>query len=171
MPSPSPGARSSRANSGPPPSAGEGQPRSGRERGSKSVLRQRAKQMRSDPTPAEHRLWQILRAKRLAGYKFKRQLRIDHYIADFVCLQRRLIVEADGEQHGESKTDERRDAYLKAQGFQVLRSWNNDIFNNEEGVLTSILDALTAPLPARLQRAVPPPLKGGGTDWSDQPNG
>jgi very-short-patch-repair endonuclease len=124
--------------------------------------------MRSEPTPAEHRLWQILRAKRLAGYKFKRQLPIDHYIADFVCVQRRVIVEADGGQHSGSRSDERRDAYLKAQGFSILRFWNNDIFENEEGVLTSILDALAAPLPARLQRAVPPPLKGGGTDWSDK---
>ena len=103
--------------------------------------------MRRDPTPAEHRLWQILRAKRLAGFKFKRQLRIDDYIADFVCLERRLIVEADGGQHGESVYDEQRDAYLTSQGFRVLRIWNNDIFNNEEGILTSILNALSPPLP------------------------
>jgi len=181
MTSPSPRSRSARVDPPPlkgggcdaapspslPPSAGEGQPRSGRERGRKQVLRDRAKQMRSEPTPAEHRLWQILRAKRLAGYKFKRQLPIDHYIVDFACSQRRLIVEADGGQHGESAADQRRDAHLEAQGFRVLRFWNNDIFNNEEGVLTSILGALQAPLPARLQRAVPPPLKGGGTDWSD----
>ena len=181
MTSPSPRSRSARVDplplkgggcgaapsSVPPPSAGEGQPRSGRERGRKQLLRDRAKGMRSAPTPAEHRLWQILRAKRLAGHKFKRQLPIDHYIADFVCVQRRLIVEVDGGQHSESRSDELRDAYLKAQGFRILRFWNNDIFENEEGVLTSILVALTAPLPARLQRAVPPPLEGGGTDWSD----
>jgi very-short-patch-repair endonuclease len=159
--------RGDRSSSVPPPSAGEGQPRSGRERGRKLVLRERAKQMRSQPTPAEHRLWQLLRAKRLSGYRFKRQLAIDHYIADFVCLQRRLIVEADGGQHSENKADARRDAYLKAQGFRILRFWNNDIFSNEEGVLTSILGALQAPLPARLRRASPPPLKGGGADWSD----
>lgn len=157
------------ANSGPPPSAGEGQPErsEGRERDRKQVLRDRAKSMRSEPTEAEHRLWQILRAKRLAGFKFKRQLAIDHYIVDFVCLQHRLIVEADGGHHSESSGDTRRDAYLRAQGFRVLRFWNNDIFNNEEGVLASILNALQAPLPARLRRASPPPLKGGGADWSD----
>lgn len=126
------------------------------------MLRQRAKRMRSEPTPAEHRLWQILRAKHLAGFKFKRQLAIDHYIADFVCVQRRLIIEADGGQHCESTGDARRDAYLQSQGFRILRFWNSDIFDNEEGVLTSILDALTAPLPARLQRAVPPPQRGEG---------
>jgi very-short-patch-repair endonuclease len=122
--------------------------------------------MRSEPTPAEHRLWQILRAKRLAGYKFKRQLPIDGYIVDFACPARRLIVEADGGQHNESAADARRDASLRAQGFRVLRFWNDDIFQNEEGVLTSIVDALQAPLPARPRRASPPQLKGGGADWS-----
>jgi very-short-patch-repair endonuclease len=117
------------------------------ERERKELLRHRAKKMRSEPTPAEHRLWQILRAKRLAGHKFKRQLAIDHYIVDFVCPKRRLIVEADGGQHSDSESDVRRDAHLNAQGFQILRFWNNDIFTNEEGVLTSILDALQSPLP------------------------
>jgi very-short-patch-repair endonuclease len=103
--------------------------------------------MRSTRTNAEHRLWQILRAKRFAGYKFKRQLPIDPYVADFVCLRARLIVEADGGQHAESIRDARRDAYLKSQGFRILRFWNNEIFENEDGVLTSIFNALTAPLP------------------------
>ena len=131
------------------------------------MLRDRAKAMRSNQTDAEHRLWQILRAKRLGGYKFKRQLVIDQYIADFVCPQHRLIVEADGGQHCESDYDAARDENLTSQGFRILRVWNSDIFHNEEGVCDAILAALTAPLPARLQRAVPPTLKGGGTDWSD----
>jgi very-short-patch-repair endonuclease len=116
--------------------------------------------MRSEPTPAEHRLWQILRAKRLEGYKFKRQLTIDHYIVDFACFKRRLIVEADGGHHCESHHDLRRDAYLRAQGFRILRFWNNDIFDNEEGVLTSILNALTSPLPGASRH--PSPAEGGG---------
>jgi very-short-patch-repair endonuclease len=103
--------------------------------------------MRAEPTPAEHRLWQILRAKRFAGYKFKRQLPLDGYIVDFACPKQRLIVEADGGRHAESESDIRRDAYLKSRGFRFLRFWNKDIFNNEEGVLTSILNALQAPLP------------------------
>jgi very-short-patch-repair endonuclease len=157
------------ANSAPPPSAGEGQPArsDGRERGRQKLLRERAKRMRSEPTPAEHRLWQILRAKRLGGYKFKRQLAIDQYIVDFACPKQRLIIEADGGQHSENTYDEKRDTYLSGQGFRILRFWNDDLFTNEEGVLTSILNALTAPLPARLRRASPPPLKGGGADWSD----
>jgi very-short-patch-repair endonuclease len=103
--------------------------------------------MRSEPTPAEHRLWQILRAKRLAGHKFKRQLTIDGYIVDFVCLEHRLIVEADGGHHAENLADARRDAYLQEQGFRVLRFWNNEIFENEEGVRLTILSALEHPSP------------------------
>jgi very-short-patch-repair endonuclease len=123
----------------------------------KKMLRQRAKSMRSKQTDAERRLWQILRAKRLAGYKFKRQLPIDHYIVDFACLNERLIIEADGGQHSESLRDRRRDAYLREQGFRVIRFWNIDIFNNEEGVLTSILNALQSPL-----SPTPPPHRGEG---------
>jgi very-short-patch-repair endonuclease len=117
--------------------------------------------MRSEPTPAEHRLWQILRAKRLAAYKFKRQQPIDHYIVDFACPARRLIVEVDGGQHSESKHGQQRDAYLKVQGFCVLLFWNSDLFENEEGVLTSILDALRAPLPRSPAASFPSPAEGG----------
>jgi len=132
----------------PPPLAGEGQlSRSdSRERG--QLFRKRAKAMRANATPAEHRLWQILRAKCFAGYKFKRQVTIDYYIVDFVCLSQRLIIEADGG-HSENAADERRDAYLKAQGFRVARFWNNDIFNNEEEVSATIFSALADPSPSR----------------------
>ena len=150
LPNPSPTeGRGARAEPVPPPSAGEGQPErsAGRERGRHKLLRERAKSMRSTQTPAEHRLWQILRGKRLAGFKFKRQLPIDQYIVDFVCLRQRLILEADGGQHSANRRDRSRDSYLEAQGFRILRFWNDDIFNNEEGVLTSILDALKSPLP------------------------
>ena len=109
-------------------------------------LRDRAKAMRSAPMEAEHRLWQILRAKRLAGYKFKRQMPLDHYIVDFVCLAHRLVIEADGGQHSE-EADARRDAYIRSQDFRILRFWNDEIFTNEDGVTTAILDALSTPLP------------------------
>ena len=135
----------------PSPLAGEGQlSRSdSRERGRRiSKLRGRAKDMRSHQTHAEHRLWQILRAHRLAGYKFRRQVPIDFYIADFVCFAARLIIELDGGQHAESKNDATRDEFLRSQGFRVLRIWNNDLFTNEEGVGELILSALRlAPLP------------------------
>ena len=138
-----------------PPEGGRGVGERGQTR--KKILRQRARSMRSQQTGAEHRLWQILRAKRLAGYKFKRQLPIDDYIVDFACLNERLIIEADGGQHSENTRDRRRDEYLREQGFRVLRFWNNDIFNNEEGVLTSILNALQSPL-----SPTPPPQRGEG---------
>ena len=132
----------------PSPLAGEGQlSRSdSRERGRRiSKLRGRAKEMRSQPTDAEHRLWQILRAHRFAGYKFRRQVPIDFYVADFICFRKRLIIELDGGQHAENKREQGRDVFLDEQGFRVLRIWNNDLFTNEEGVMTSILNALQSP--------------------------
>ena len=102
--------------------------------------------MRSTPTEAEHRLWQILRAKRFADCKFRRQVPIDHYIVDFLFAASRLIVELDGGQHGGDK-DHRRDLYLQAQGFRILRFWNNELFENEEGVMQRISGALLSPLP------------------------
>jgi very-short-patch-repair endonuclease len=101
--------------------------------------------MRSQPTDAEHRLWQMLRAHRFGGYKFRRQVPIDFYIADFVCFAGRLIIELDGGQHSDNPSDERRDTYLEREGFRVLRVWNNDIFENEEGVAELILSALRSP--------------------------
>ena len=132
----------------PSPLAGEGKlSRSdSRERGRRiSKLRSRAKEMRSQPTEAEHRLWQLLRAHRFSGYKFKQQVPLDYYIVDFICFAQRLIVEVDGGQHAESEHDARREAYLQAQEFRVLRFWNNDIFENEEGVGELILSALRSP--------------------------
>ena len=150
-PSPQPLSRKGRgAREVPLPSAGEGQAARSvaRERGRRiAKLRTRAKAMRSEPTPAEHRLWQILRAHRFAEHKFRRQVPIDHYIADFLCPAARLIVEVDGGQHADNSRDAHRDVYLRAQGFRILRIWNNDLFDNEEGVLTVIANALAPPLP------------------------
>jgi very-short-patch-repair endonuclease len=107
----------------------------------------RAKYMRSNPTEAERRLWTMLRNKRFAAFKFKRQVVIDWYIADFVNFDQRVIVEADGSQHAESAYDDRRDAHLRAQGFEVLRFWNNDILKNAEGIPEAIWAALQNPSP------------------------
>ncbi len=115
-------------------------------------LRDRAKAMRCDPTDAERKLWALLRAKRLAHYKFRRQVPIDRYIVDFVCLERRLIVEADGSQHLESAYDADRDAHLERQGFRLLRFWNSDILTNPQGVAEAILAALETPLSKPLSR-------------------
>ena len=115
-----------------------------------------AKRMRREPTDAERALWRVLRAKRLSEWKFRRQVRIEPYIVDLVCFSARVIVEADGSQHVENLADERRDAFLKAQGFRVLRFWNNDVLTNREGVLTAVLTALETPLPN------PSPARGEG---------
>jgi very-short-patch-repair endonuclease len=95
--------------------------------------------MRRAPTEAELRLWRLLRDRRLSGLKFRRQVPIGPYIVDFLCVSVRLIVEADGSQHGESIGGERRDAYLARQGWTVLRFWNHDILRNRESVIDTIL--------------------------------
>ena len=112
--------------------------------------------MRREPTDAERALWRVLRARRLCEWKFRRQVRIEPYIVDFVCFSARAIVEADGSQHVESVSDAVRDAFLQAQGFRVLRFWNTDVLTNREGVLTAILAALATPLPN------PTPARGEG---------
>ena len=131
---------------------------------SKEELLDRAKWMRSNPTEAERKLWQILRNKRLAGHKFKRQVVLDWYIADFVNFEHRLIVEADGSQHAETDHDERRDMHLKNKGFSVLRFWNNSILGEHRLVEEAIWHALHArPLPPTAARRAPPsPARGEG---------
>ncbi len=90
-------------------------------------MRGSARSMRHGPTEAERRLWSLLRGRRFSGFKFRRQFPIGNYIADFVCLDARLIIEADGSQHAKSPRDLVRDAYLRAQNFRLLHLWNNDI--------------------------------------------
>jgi very-short-patch-repair endonuclease len=105
-------------------------------------LIKRARFMRANPTDAERKIWYLLRHRRL-GERWRRQEIIDDaYIVDFMCFEHRLIIEADGSQHSDSKSDETRDAYLKAQGFTVLRFWNSDILANIEGVGEAVLDAI-----------------------------
>ncbi|HEY9009393.1 MAG TPA: endonuclease domain-containing protein, partial [Devosia sp.] len=97
------------------------------------VDRRLAKSMRSRPTDAEQKLWSIVRAGRIAGLKFKRQVPLDGYVLDFVCFERKLIVEADGGQHAESERDRRRDEHFAKSGFKTLRFWNTDILTNPDG--------------------------------------
>lgn len=93
-------------------------------------------------TDAERALWWLLREKQVNGRRFRRQVPIDRYIVDFACLEARLIIEVDGGQHADSESDAARDAYLHANGFRVLRFWNNEVLSNREGVLTRIAEAL-----------------------------
>ncbi len=121
------------------------------------VLSGRAKALRGAMSDAEQRLWHSLRGKQLGGCRFRRQVVMGTYIADFVCLERRLVVEVDGGQHqSAAQYDSRRDAYMESQEYRVLRFWNNEVLGNLVGVLERILAALVSPLPS------PPPLAGEG---------
>ncbi len=116
--------------------------------------------MRANPTDAERKIWSIVRAKRLADFKFKRQQVLFPYIVDFVCFEHRLIVEADGSQHADNRYDERRDAFLRGEGFTVLRFWNNDILGSASGVFDAIYAALCPPLPPTAARREQTPPHG-----------
>jgi very-short-patch-repair endonuclease len=102
--------------------------------------RSKARQLRRNPTDVERLLWQRLRFWQVDGYKFRRQQPLGEYIVDFVCLQKRLIIELDGGQHAqEVNYDAVRDAWLRGQGFIILRFWNNDVLKNIDGVMMMIL--------------------------------
>jgi very-short-patch-repair endonuclease len=110
-----------------------------------AALRKFAKSMRHTPTEVESNLWALLRNRRFAGYKFRRQMPLGTYIVDFACLSAKLIVEADGSQHADDARDTARDAYLTGQGFRVLRFWNNDILSQQDSVMETIWAALQNP--------------------------
>ena len=98
-----------------------------------------AKTLRTNRTEAEQRLWYHLRAHRFMGLKFKRQKPMGRYIVDFVCMEQRLIIELDGGHHSEQVAyDQHRDAWLRSQGYTVLRFWNNEVMQQLEGVLEQI---------------------------------
>src|SRR5919109_3467254 len=101
-----------------------------------------ARQLRRNMTDAERVLWRLLRQRQVLGLRFRRQVPIDHYIADFACLEMKLVIEADGGQHSESETDKVRDAHLPSQGFYVLRFWNSDILTNSDGVYRIITETV-----------------------------
>ncbi|HWU17261.1 MAG TPA: DUF559 domain-containing protein [Devosia sp.] len=102
----------------------------------------RARSLRRNSTDAEARLWSVLRARQLDGYKFVRQLAIGPYFADFACREAALIIEVDGGQHAESSRDDRRTEFLTTLGYSVLRFWNNEVLGNFEGVRFSIASTL-----------------------------
>jgi very-short-patch-repair endonuclease len=92
-----------------------------------------AKALRKKPTHAEHLLWKYLRSKQFAQLKLRRQQPIDHYIVDFICFEKRIIVEVDGGQHSiEREKHIEREDYLRRNGFKVLRFWNNEVLQNIE---------------------------------------
>jgi very-short-patch-repair endonuclease len=103
--------------------------------------RDTARELRRNSTDAERTMWRLLRDRRLAGVKFRRQVPIGPFVADFASIPHRLVVELDGSQHSESPSDARRDAFLMSEGWRVLRFWNSDMMRNRDGVLESIAQA------------------------------
>jgi very-short-patch-repair endonuclease len=106
----------------------------------------RARNLRRDMTPQEQILWRHLRDRRLEGAKFRRQMWLTGYIADFACPDAKLVIEADGSQHAAARDyDEARAVAFRRIGWRTLRFWNNEIMENLEGVLTAIREALPSP--------------------------
>jgi very-short-patch-repair endonuclease len=98
-----------------------------------------ARSLRKHQTDAENILWRSLRNRRMSGYKFRRQHSIGPFIADFVCLEKKLIIELDGGQHSvKIELDSKRTEYLESKGFRVVRFWNNHILHETEAVLDVI---------------------------------
>ena len=136
------------ASSAPSPSplAGEGARRADEGASTNpNRLKPLARTMRRIPMEAERTMWRLLRDRRLVGFKFRRQVPLDYFIADFLCYSERLIIELDGSQHAESVVDAWRDEYLRSQGFRVLRFWNHDLLSDQDIVLQTIWNALHAP--------------------------
>ena len=99
-----------------------------------------ARRLRREQTPIEARLWRMLRSGQLASYKFRRQHPIGRYVADFGCEEARLVIEVDGDSHGEQQEyDEARTLHLRSLGYAVLRVTNRDVLGNMDGVLELIL--------------------------------
>ena len=104
----------------------------------------KVRQLRRKSTDAEMKLWFAVRDRRLGGFKFVRQESIGPYVVDFLCRDRKVIVEVDGGQHAQNTRDQIRDAYLASEGYHVLRFWNSDVLGNINGVLETILSSLNA---------------------------
>jgi very-short-patch-repair endonuclease len=105
--------------------------------------RSKAQELRKNPTEAERKLWQHLRLRQLGGYKFRRQHSLGKYIVDFVCLEKRIVIEVDGGQHNAQVIyDQQRTAWIEQHGFRVLRFWDNEVMQNIEAVKEAIWQAL-----------------------------
>lgn len=115
-----------------------------------SVYTRRARVLRKNMTDTERCLWSRLKRRQINGYKFRRQFAVGAYIADFICLEARLIIEVDGGQHAEqTEKDKLRDKWLVSQNFHVLRFWNNEVLRETDAVVEAIMQALkSTPTPS-----------------------
>lgn len=124
---------------------------------------QRARRLRRQMTDAERRIWHLVRARQIDGYRFRRQVPIGRYIADFACHEARLIIEVDGGQHDPAARDEiERSGFLETEGYRLLRVWNNEVLQNPEGVWTAIASVLAEASPH------PNPPSSGGREFDQK---
>lgn len=117
------------------------------------IYTERARELRKNANAAEVRMWSILRAKRMSGFKFRRQHALGQYIADFICLRARLVIEVDGDTHGNDERealDAKRTEDIERVGYRVIRFWNHEVLEATDDVAAAILNALSPhPSPAR----------------------
>ena len=129
-----------------PKATGEGVvPQTPHHRPTAKRIRNFARRMRREPTDAEAAMWHLLRDRRLAPFKFRRQVPFQDFILDFVCFERRIVIEIDGSQHASSARDAAREDVLMAEGFRIARYWNNDVLLQPSAVLEDILVKLAEP--------------------------
>ena len=167
----------------PPPLRGRSDRGAVREGGTPShhpisaLHRRRAKSLRGNMTDAEKRLWSALRANRFQGLSFRRQTPIGPFIVDFVCHERRVIIELDGGQHAmRAEQDREREKWLELKGYRIIRFWNSDVLRNRNAVLEMIARELHVGVfeqpPSRHSRTASAigdlPLKGGGDGETTQ---
>ncbi len=127
----------------------------------------KASALRRNPTDAEKKLWTALRRRQLDGHFFRQQAPVGPYIVDLVCKKSRLVIEVDGGQHAlQAAHDETRTIFLRQQGYEVLRFWNNEVFENLEGVLETIRTKLDGPKTPPPRPSPPPQKGGGGASWA-----
>jgi very-short-patch-repair endonuclease len=109
-----------------------------------------ARRLRKHSTDTKGHLWRHLRDRQIEGFKFRRQQPVGTYVVDFVNLEKKVVIELDGGRHTLHPGDRIRDEWLQAEGYKVLRFWDNQVFSNLEGVLETIRDALLTPHPGPL---------------------
>jgi len=145
-----------------PPAGGEVAPPSGGGVGAgiadgrtrrKPATIDRARNLRTGGNQAEALLWLELKRRKLGGYKFTRQFSIGPYFADFCCRDQWLVVEIDGSQHADSPYDRRRDDFMRAKGYSILRVWNHDVLKHRTSVCETILAALDGKLAENVKAA------------------
>ena len=103
----------------------------------------RARGLRRNATEAEKRIWHALRDK-IPGTKFRRQVPIGPFYGDFLCFSAKVVIDVDRSHHGEAQDyDARRTAFIQAQGYRIIRFWNNDVLENTDGVIAMVLESLS----------------------------